>query len=343
MTGPRLGRPATPPPSPLGRRALLGAQLAGLAAGFAGPRAGRANEPFPSRPVRVIVPFPPAGAADVITRLLAEPLSKELGQPVLAENRSGAGGRVGAEAAVRAPADGYTMLMGSQATNSINPELYADLPYDPAKDLVPVAMVGGVGSILYVRSSLDVRSFQQLLERARQRPGELTYGSAGNGGGSHLAMALLETMAKVRMAHVPYRGTAPATADVLAGQIDMLCDPVPTAMPHVSGGRVRAIAVTTPRRLPGLPDVPTMAEAGVPGYEAVSYYGLFAPTGVPDRVLSILQAASAKVVADREMAKRLEEQGIMNLGLGPGEFAEYVAKDRKRWGDVIRAAGITAG
>ncbi len=341
MTGPRL-RPA-PPASPLRRRTLLGVGLAGITASLAGLRDGRANEPFPSRPVRVIVPFPPAGAADVITRLLADPLSKELGQPVVAENRSGAGGRVGTEAAVRAPADGYTMLMGSQATNSINPELYTDLPYDPAKDLVPVAMVGGVGSILYVRNSLDVHSFQQLLERARQKPGELTYGSAGNGGGSHLAMALLETMAKVRMTHIPYRGTAPATADVLAGQIDMLCDPVPTAMPHVSGGRVRAIAVTTPRRLPGLPDVPTMAEAGVPGYEAVSYYGLFAPAGVPDRTLSVLRAASAKVIADREMAKHHEEQGIMNLGLGPGEFAEYVAKDRKRWGDVIRAAGITAG
>jgi len=187
-----------------------------------------------------------------------------------------------------------------------------------------------------------VRTFQQLLERARQKPGELTYGSAGNGGASHLAMALLETMAKVRMTHVPYRGTAPATADLLAGQIDMLCDPVPTAMPHVSGGRVRALAVTTPQRLPGLPEVPTIAEAGVPGYEAVSYYGLFAPTGVPARPLSILRTASAKVIADPEMTKRLEEQGIMNLGLGPEAFAEYVAKDRKRWGDVIRAATSVA-
>lgn len=321
---------------------MLGSGLAGLAAGLVGPGRSLANEPFPIRPVRVIVPFPPAGAADVITRLLADPLSRELGQPVVAENRSGAGGRVGTEAAVRAAADGYTMLMGSQATNSINPELYADLTYDPARDLVPVAMVGGVGSILYVRNSLDVHSFQQLLERARQKPGELTYGSAGNGGGSHLAMALLETMARVRMTHVPYRGTAPATADVLAGQIDMLCDPVPTGMPHVLGGRVRALAVTTPRRLPALPDVPTMAEAGVPGYEAVSYYGLFAPAGVPAERLSILRAASAKVIAEPAMARRLDEQGVVDLGLGPDAFAEYVAQDRRRWREVIRTAGITA-
>jgi tripartite-type tricarboxylate transporter receptor subunit TctC len=306
--------------------------------------AARAADPnFPSRPLRLIVPFPPAGAADVISRLLGEPLAKALGQPIVIENRSGGGGRIGTEAAVRAPADGYTLLMGSQATNSINPELYSDLSYDPAKNLVPVAMVGGVGSVLYVRKSLDVTTFPQLLERARQKPGELTYGSAGNGGGSHLAMALLETMAGVQMTHVPYRGTAPATTDVLAGLIDMLCDPIPTGMPHVTSGNVRALAVTTPQRYPALPDVPTMAEAGVPGYEAVSYYGLFAPAGVPEAILATLREATAKVIADPAVSAKLAEQGMVNLGLSPAEFAEYVAKDRKRWGEVIRKAGITAG
>ncbi|WP_052389615.1 Bug family tripartite tricarboxylate transporter substrate binding protein [Belnapia moabensis] len=326
-----------------GRRTLI---AAGIAAALAGriPVSAQAAEPdFPSRPLRLIAPFPPAGAADVISRLLAEPLGRALGQTVLVENRSGGGGRIGTEAAVRSPADGYTLLMGSQATNSINPELYSDLNYDPAKDLAPIAMVGGVGSVLYVRNSLDVISFQQLLERARQKPGELTYGSAGNGGGSHLAMALLELMAKVRMSHAPYRGTAPATADVLAGRIDMVCDPFTTGMPQVASGRVRALAVTTPQRYPGLPDVPTMAEAGVPGYEAVSYYGLFTPVGVPDWVLKKLRDTAARVIADPGVSAKLAEQGMVNLGLGPEEFAEYVAKDRKRWGEVIREAKITVG
>jgi tripartite-type tricarboxylate transporter receptor subunit TctC len=291
----------------------------------------------------VIVPFPPAGAADLITRLLSERLAQELGQPVVVENRSGGGGRIGTEAAVRAPADGYTLLMGSQATNSINPELYRDLTYDPAKDLTPVALVGGVGSVLYVRNGLDVQTFQQLLERARAKPGTLTYGSAGNGGGSHLAMALLESMAKVQLTHVPYRGTAPATADVLAGQIDMLCDPVPTALPLLAAKQVRPLAVTTPERHPRLPEIPTMAEAGVPGYDAVSYYGFFAPVGVPEDILARLRSVSAKVIAEDAMGQRLAEQGVVRLGLGPSEFAAYVANDRKRWGDVIREAKITVG
>ncbi|TDR93505.1 Bug family tripartite tricarboxylate transporter substrate binding protein [Enterovirga rhinocerotis] len=295
---------------------------------------------YPNRPIRLIVPFPPAGAADVISRILGEPLSRMLGQQVVVDNRAGAGGRIGTEAAVRAEPDGYSIFMGSQATNSINPELYDKLPFDPAKDLTPVAAVGGVGSVLYVRNSLDIQTFPQFLERARSKPGGMTYGSAGNGGGSHLAMALLETMARIQLVHVPYRGTAPATTDVLAGQIDMLCDVITTGLPHVRAGSVRALAVTTPQRHPALPDVPTMAEAGVPGYEAVSYYGLFAPTAVPPAILATLRGTVAKVLADEAMARRLGELGIEPLGLTPDAFAEYVARDRRRWGEVIRGAGI---
>jgi tripartite-type tricarboxylate transporter receptor subunit TctC len=320
------------------RRVLLGG-MAGTAATL-GVRAAHAQA-FPSRSVRVIVPFPPAGAADVLTRVLSEPLSRELGQTIVVENRTGSGGRIGTEAAVRATPDGYTMLMGSQATNSINPELYRDSTFDPARDLVPVGLVGGVGSVVYVRNSLDVRTLEQLLERARQKPGELTYGSAGNGGGSHLATALLEAMAHIQLTHVPYRGTAPATTDLLAGRIDIMSDPITTALPHVQAGAVRALAVTTPQRHPALPDVPTVAEAGVPGYEAVSYYGLFAPSGVPAGPLARLRSACANVIADPVIGQRLEEQGIVRLGLNPDEFAAYVAADRQRWGRVIRDANIT--
>ncbi len=338
------GRPIGPTPerAQIHRRSLLGAGVAIAAGGmpFTGSRA-HAQVGFPTRPVRLIAPFPPGGAADVISRILSQPLTAVLGQPVVVENRSGSGGRIGTEAVVRAAADGYTLLMGSQATNSINPPLYPDLPYDPARDLIPVGAVGGVGSVLYVRNNLDVTTLQQLLERARRNPGELTYGSAGNGGGSHLATALLELMAGVRMTHVPYRGTAPATADVLAGQIDMLCDVITTGVPHITAGRVRALAVTTPERYPGLPNVPTMAEAGVPGYEAVSYYGLYAPAGVPDDVLRTLRAALSRVLADKAFSDKLAEQGVMDLKLTPDGFAEYVTKDRERWARVIRDAKIT--
>ena len=321
-----------------GRRALLGG-ITGAAAILGGTPAHA--QAFPARSVRVIVPFPPAGAADVITRLLSEPIARELGQSIIIENRTGSGGRIGTEAAVRSLPDGYTMLMGSQATNSINPELYRDNAFDPARDLVPVALVGGVGSIVYVRNSLDVRTLLELLERARQKPGELTYGSAGNGGGSHLATALLASMARIELTHVPYRGTAPATTDLLAGRIDMMSDPITTALPHVQAGAVRALAVTTPQRHPALPNVPTVAEAGVPGYEAVSYYGFFAPAGVPAEPLARLRSACAKVIADPAVGRRLEEQGIVRLGLNPEEFAAYVAVDRQRWGRVIREANIT--
>ena len=317
------------------RRTLMATGLAGLAA------TGAEAQAFPSRSVRVIVPFPPAGAADVITRLLAESVSRELGQTLVIENRTGSGGRIGTEAAVRAAPDGYTMLMGSQATNSINPELYRDSSFDPARDLVPVALVGGVGSIIYVRNSLEVRTLPDLLALARRRPGELTYGSAGNGGASHLSMALLEAMAGIRMTHVPYRGTAPATSDLLAGRIDVMSDPITTALPHVMAGSVRALAVTTPRRFPALPELPTVAEAGVPGYEAVSYYGFFAPAGVAAEPLARLRAACAAAIADPAVVRRLEEQGIVRLGLNPEQFAAYVATDRARWGRVIRDANIT--
>jgi tripartite-type tricarboxylate transporter receptor subunit TctC len=323
------------PTSSLARRGLLAAGLASLAA------TGARAQSFPARSVRVIVPFPPAGAADVITRLLAEAVSRELGQSLVIENRTGSGGRIGTEAAVRAAADGYTMLMGSQATNSINPELYRDSSFDPARDLTPVALVGGVGSIIYVRNSLEVRTLQDFLALARRRPGELTYGSAGNGGASHLSMALLETMAGIRLTHVPYRGTAPATADLLAGRIDAMSDPITTALPHVQAGAVRALAVTTPQRFAALPNLPTVAEAGVPGYESVSYYGFFAPAAVPPEPLARLRAACAAAIADAAVARRLEEQGIVRLGLNPEQFAAYVATDRARWGRVIRDANIT--
>jgi tripartite-type tricarboxylate transporter receptor subunit TctC len=198
-----------------------------------------------------------------------------------------------------------------------------------------------VGSVVYVHNRLDVRTLQELLERARQKPGELTYGSAGNGSGSHLTTALLEDMARIRMTHVPYRGTPAATTDIIAGRIDLMSDPITTALPHVQAGAVRALAVTTPQRHPALPDLPTVAEAGVPGYEAVSYYGFFAPSGVPAEPLALLRSACAKIVADPVIGRRLEEQGIVRLGLNPQEFAAYVAADRQRWGRVIRDANIT--
>jgi tripartite-type tricarboxylate transporter receptor subunit TctC len=299
------------------------------------------GEAYPSRVVRIVAPFPPAGAADLLSRILAEEIGPTLGQNVIVENRAGAGGRVGTEAVVRSPPDGYTLLMASQATNAINPALY-NLNFDPAKDLVSVAPVASVASVLVVNPSVKANTLQELLALARAEPGKLTFGSAGIGGATHLAMELLENLAKVDLTHVPYRGTAPAMTDVLGGRINMMFDTLPTALPHIQSGGVRALAVSTPQRHPVLPDVPTAAEAGVTGYDAVGWYGIFAPAGTPEPIVASLSSVIKTALAKPEFRARLTAQGVDPLPGDPAEFQAFVARDRARWTDLIRAANIKA-
>ena len=316
--------------------ALLGALplLAGLA-----PEARAQADTYPSRVVRIVSPFPPAGAADLLSRALAEEIGPALGQNVIVENRAGAGGRVGTESVVRAPPDGYTLLMASQATNAINPALY-NLTFDPAKDLVPVAPVASVAHVLVVNPSVPAKTLQELLALARAEPGKLTFGSAGIGGATHLAMELLKSIAKVDLVHVPYRGTAPATTDVLGGRLTMMFDTLPTALPHIQSGGVRVLAVSTPQRHPVLPDVPTGAEAGVPGYDAVGWYGVFAPAGTPEPIVARLSSVIRAALEKPAFRARLAAQGVDPLPGDAAAFTAFVAKDRARWTEVIRAANI---
>ena len=312
------------------------ATLAGV---LALPALAHAQEAWPARSIRLISPFPPGGAADVLARNIAEELSPVLRQSLVVENRTGAGGSVGTEATVRSAPDGYTLVMGSTGPLAINPALLR-LSYDPARDLVPVAMVATVASVLVVHPSVQARTLQELLALARARPGQLTSGSSGPGSAQHLFLEMLKQMARVDIAHVPYRGTGPAMVDTIAGTINMMFDTTPTALPHIQGGRVRAIAVTTPRRDPALPDVPTIAESGVPGYEGIGWYGLMAPAGTPPAIVERLNREVNAALARDAFKARLVAQGTEPAPMTPAAFGAFIAADRERWTRVIRDGNI---
>ncbi len=316
------------------RRLVLGLAAATALAGPA-----RAQGDWPARNIRMISPFPPGGAADLLARVLAEELSPVLRQTVVVENRTGAGGSVGTEAVVRSAPDGYTLVMGSAGPIAINPSLFR-LSYDPARDLVPVAPVAAVASVLVVHPSVNARTLQELLALARAEPGKLNYGSAGIGSAQHLFMELVKQQANVDITHVPYRGTGPAMVDTVGGRLTMMFDTTPTALPHIRDGRVRPIAVSSARRDPALPDVPTIAEAGLPDYEALGWYGVFGPTGMPGPVVERINREVAALLARPDFRAKLTAQGVEAMGGTAAQFAEMAANDRERWAEVIRRGNI---
>ena len=315
------------------RRAVLAATL-GL------PGLARAQSWAPDRPLRMIAPFPPGGASDLIARMLVEEMGQALGQPIAVENRTGAGGAIGTEAAARARPDGLTLLMGSQATHATNPALNPRPGFDPGTETVAVAGVCGVPAVLVVNPSVPARSVAELVALAKAKPGEIRFGSAGIGASTHLAGALFAHLAGIELTHVPYRGTAPATQDLLGGRIEMMTDTLPTALPNIQAGRLRALGVSTTTRSASLPEVPTIAEAGVAGYEALNWYAVFAPAGTPEPVLARLESEIGAAVARPRFQQRLADQGMLPL---PGDrpmLTAYIAADRKRWTDLIQAANI---
>jgi tripartite-type tricarboxylate transporter receptor subunit TctC len=318
------------------RRTLLGF----LAAAAAGTAQAQGTD-WPSRSIRMISPFPPGGAADLLARVLAEELTAILRQSVVVENRTGAGGSVGAEATVRSPPDGYTLMMGSTGPIAINPALIR-LSYDPVRDLTPIAAVAAVASVLVVHPALPARSLADVLALARAEPGKLSYGSSGIGSAQHLFMELLKQQANVDLTHIPYRGTGPAMVDTVGGRLAMMFDTTPTALPHIRDGRVRALAVSAGRRDPALPDVPTIAEAGLAGYEALGWYGLFAPAGVPAALVERLNREVNILLARPDFRAKLSAQGVEAMGGTPQEFAATIARDRARWGEVIQRGNIRA-
>ncbi len=321
------------------RRALLQAAAA-LAAG-ATPWAARAQAGWPGKPVKIVVNFPPGGVADTLARLLAPGLQEALGQPVVVENRGGSGGNLGADAVAKSAADGYTLLMSSGGTISVNPHLYPRLPYDPAKDLVPVAVVARVAVYLVVKPELPARTVSEFIALLKSQPGRLSYGSAGSGSSPHLAGEMMKAQSGTFAVHVPYRGAALALNDLLGGQIDFAFDPG-IALPHVRAGRLRLLAVGSPRRSPLFPDVPTLAEAGLPGFDADTFFGLYAPAGTPAAVVERLHAEVNRILATAPVRERAIALGGEAAPMTRAAFSARMAQDYDKFGKVIRERKIVA-
>lgn len=295
---------------------------------------------WPTKPVRWVVPFPPGGAMDTIARLLGDTAGKALGQTFVIDNRAGAGGNIGADQVARAPADGYTIMITSigMATNK---PLYGKLSYDPVKDFAPVSLLAVVPNVLVVNASQSkARSVKDVIAQARSAPGQLTYASAGNGTSIHLAGEMFTSLTGTQLLHVPYKGSGPAVADLLGGQVDMMFDSITSARPHLASGKLQALAVTTAKRSRALPDVPTLAEAGVPGYDVSPWFAVFAPAGTPKPVIAKLQAVLIDAMKQPDVIARFEVIGAEPVGSSPEELAAHLARESTRWSDLITARGI---
>lgn len=295
---------------------------------------------YPTKPVRIVAPFPPGGVADVLARALAPELQAALGQQVIVDNKPGAGGNIGAEIVAKAEPDGHTLLLASAGILTINEFLYAKMPFDPAKAFSPITVVGDMPNIVVVHPRAGVATLKELIDKAKAQPGKLDFGSAGNGTTTHLAIVLLEQAAKVKLAHVPYKGAAPAVQDLVAGQIDGLVDNPPLVLPHIKSGAIKALAWAAPQRMAILPDVPTAAEAGLPGFEASSWFALVAPAGTPKEIVARLNAEAAKILKDPKMAEQFAQRGIRLVGNSAEEFAVFIPKERARWGEIVKASGV---
>jgi tripartite-type tricarboxylate transporter receptor subunit TctC len=295
---------------------------------------------FPNKPIKMVVPYPPGGPTDVQARVVAEKLGSILGQPVVVENRGGAGGMLGSKLVAQAAPDGYTLLMGASGPQAIGPLMVQTPMYDPIKDFTPISLVSYSPMMLIVNPKLPVKSVKDLIDLAKQKPGTLNYGSYGPGTMAHLAGALFDSMAGVKMTHVPYKGSAPAMVALLGGEIDLMFDTIITALPHVKGGKVRALAVTKPTRSSAVPDLPTVAESGLPGFEAVSWIGLMGPAGMPQEAVDQLSSAMVKALADPGVRERLAQAGAEPVGSDAATFAKQMKSELARWEPVVKAAGL---
>jgi tripartite-type tricarboxylate transporter receptor subunit TctC len=325
------------PHTALPRRRLLGAAAAVAAIGRSAPARAQA---FPARPVRFVVPFP-GGFTDTLARMVGQKMADALGQPVLVENRPGASGAIGAQEVLRAPADGHALFLGHIGTHALNPHLQARLAYDPA-DLAPVTLLVQLPNLLVVSPALPVQSVQDLVAMARSKPGELSYASPGNGTSGHLAAELLKAQAGVNLVHVPYKGTAEALQDLGSGRVQLMFDTVAQGLAQAKGGRVKALAVTSPQRTPLAPEVPTMAESGFPGWDTAAWFGVMVRAGTPADVVARLHAEAVRALNAPDVRERLVGMGATPVGNTPAEFARLVSAESARWGDVIRKAGIRA-
>ncbi|HET9471002.1 MAG TPA: tripartite tricarboxylate transporter substrate binding protein [Usitatibacter sp.] len=300
-----------------------------------------AGESYPSKPIRLILPFPPGGGTDILGRIIAERLTTQLGQPVVIENRGGAGGNVGAEAAAHSAPDGYTLVLVAPSL-AISPSLYTKLNYDPVKDFAPVSLVGSVPNVMVINPEVPARNLAEFIALAKSKPGGMNFGSGGPGTSNHLAGELFNIEAGVKLVHVPYKGVNLAMNDVIAGQVQLVVIGIPAALPFIRAGRLRALAVVAPKRLAALPDVPTVAEAGLPNYEVTTWYGVLAPAGTPKPIVARLNAEIVRVMHAPDLQERFAATGTEPRTSTPEEFAEFIRQEMAKWGKVVRQAGLKA-
>lgn len=297
---------------------------------------------YPNRPVRFVSPYPPGGGTDIFARVIAQKLHDSLGVPVVVENRSGAGGIIGTEIVVKSPADGYTLLLGSPGPLTVSPSLYKQLPYDTLRDLAPITLIAIIPNVLVVHPSLPVKSVKDLIAYAKARPGELSFGSSGNGGSGHLQGELFKLQAGIKMVHIPYRGSIQAATALLTGEVPLSFADVLNTLPHVRSGRLRGLAVTGRNRSPAVPELPTIAEAGLPNYEAATWYGVLVPAATPKEIVTRLHSELVKALHHPEMQKRLSADGVVPIGSSPEQFAQHIRAEINRWAKVIKDANIRA-
>jgi tripartite-type tricarboxylate transporter receptor subunit TctC len=313
-------------------RTLIGASLA-LACG------ATAAQAYPTKPVRLIVPYAPGGATDIIARAAAIELSKTLGQAVTVDNRAGAGGNLGSEMAARAAPDGYTMVMSASSLHGITPFLYSKLNYDPNKDLVPVIVFASFANVLVVNPAVPAKSVAELTALARAQPGKLTCASSGSGSTIHMSCEMYKSMLGLQITHVPYKGSGPAITDLMGGQVNLMFDNIPSAISHVRSGKLRALATTGPKRAVAMPELPTMIEAGVPGYESTAWFGLAMPAGTPREVIARMNAEGQKAARAPDFVKRMTDLGYEIVGGTPEQMGAMIQDEMKRWAPIVKASG----
>ena len=330
------------------RRAVL-CTIAGAGLLLSVP-AALAQGAWPTKPVKIVVPFAPGGTTDILARAMAPELSRAFGQQFVVDNRAGAGGNVGADIVAKSPADGYTLLMGTVGTHGINQSLYPKLPFDPIKDFAPITLVAGVPNVLVMNpakaQALGIGSVADLIKYAKANPGKLNMASSGNGTSIHLSGELFKTLTGTYMVHFPYRGSGPALMDLIGGSMDLMFDNLPSSLPQIKGGKLKALAVTSAQRSAALPDLPTIAEAAPPGsglkdYDASSWFGLLAPAGTPPEIINRLQQESAKALNAPALKERLLAQGAIPSGMPPADFAKFIAAETKKWAGVVKVSGAT--
>lgn len=298
-----------------------------------------AHAQYPNKPIKMVVPFPAGGTTDILARSVAADLQKVFGQPVVVENKAGAGGNIGSDFVAKSPPDGYTLLMGTVGTHAINVALYPKMPYDAVKDFVPISLVAGVPNVLVAAPGFPVNSVKDLIDLAKKSPDKTTFASSGNGTSIHLSGELFKQLAGVQMTHVPYKGSSAALPDVMSGQVNVMFDNAPSVMQQIKGGKLKAIAVTSGTRSPALPNVPTIAEAGLPGFEATSWFGVLAPAGTPKDIVDKLSQTIAKAVQSAEFKERLAAQGAEGVGNTSEQFAAHIKTEIDKWAKVVRASG----